>query len=215
MSDQDMMVVEASSLDEARKIAAEKWDLEPCDVSVDVVEEEKKLFGLLGRRLTVEARPVHPLHSLRARDLVQEILDRMGLDVSPAIVSDDGQINLSGEDAGIVIGRYGETMKALEYLGNLILRESLDGRRFHLDSDGYRERREESLTRLARSAAKDARRRRRPVRMEPMTSWERRVVHLALRDEEGIETRSMGQDPFRKVVVWPSNSSGSNNRRGC
>lgn len=214
MSDQDMMVVEAASLEEAQRIAAEKWDLEPGDVDVDVVEEEKKLFGLLGRRLTVEARPVHPLHALRARDLLQELLSLMDLDVSPEIVSEDGRINLTGEDAGIVIGRYGETMKAMEYLGNLILRESLDGRRFHLDSDGYRERREESLTRLARSAAKDALRRRRPVRLEPMTSWERRIIHLALRDEEDIETRSMGQEPFRKVVVWPSRSSGSYSRRG-
>ncbi len=208
------MVVEAASLDEARKIAAEKWELDTVDISVDVVEEEKKLFGLFGRKLTVEARPVHPLKILRARDLLNEMIARMGLDVVPEISPDDGRINLSGEDAGIIIGRYGETLKAVEYLGNLILREQLEGVRFHLDSDGYRERREESLRRLARSAAKDALRRRRPVRLDPMTSWERRIVHLALRDEEDVETRSMGQEPHRKVVVWPSRSSGSYRRKG-
>ena len=214
MNDLEKMIVEAASLEEARNIAAEKWDLEPADVSVSVVEEEKKLFGLFGRKLTVEAQTIRPLRALRSRDLLKEILDRMDLDVSIDIDEDGARINLSGEDAGIVIGRYGETLKALEYLGNLILREELAGERVHLDSDGYRERSEESLTRLAKSAAQDALRRRRPVRLDPMTSWERRIIHLALRDEEDIETRSMGQEPFRKVVVWPSRSAGTYRRKG-
>lgn len=214
MNDLEKMIVEAASIDEARNIAAEKWELDPADVSVSVVEEEKKLFGLFGRKLTVEARTVHPIRTLRSRDLLNEMLELMELDVSTEIDEEGSRINLSGEDAGIVIGRYGETLKAMEYLGNLILREELGGERFHLDSDGYRERREESLTRLARSAAKDALRRRRPVRLDPMTSWERRIIHLALRDEEDIETRSMGQEPFRKVVVWPSRSAGTYRRKG-
>ncbi len=86
-------------------------------------------------------------------------------------------------------------MKSLEYLLNLISRDSSPSRLIRLDSDGYRERRELSLQRMALSAAKEALRRHRPVTMEPMTSWERRLIHIALKEHPEVETRSVGTIP--------------------
>ena len=201
MNDQEMIVIEANSLEEAQAQAALQWGLEADEVTISLVEEEKRLFGLLGKKVKVEARPLFPPLLLRARKMTRELLEMMDLDVTPSI--DEGRIDLSGPDASVVIGRFGETLKSMEYLLNLILRDVHEGERIRLDSEGYRQRRIESLEKLARTAAGDALKRRKPVRMEPMTSWERRIVHLALKDQADVETRSAGEDPYRKVVVWP------------
>lgn len=196
-----MIVIEANSLEEAQAQAALQWGLEADEVTISLVEEEKRLFGLLGKKVKVEARPLFSPLLLRARKMTRELLEMMDLDVTPSI--DEGRIDLSGPDASVVIGRFGETLKSMEYLLNLILRDVHEGERIRLDSEGYRQRRIESLEKLARAAAGDALKRRKPVRMEPMTSWERRIVHLALKDQADVETRSAGEDPYRKVVVWP------------
>ncbi|MDD4365529.1 MAG: Jag N-terminal domain-containing protein [Synergistales bacterium] len=201
MNDQEKIVIEAGSLEEAKAQAAEEWGLNPEEISISLVEEEKRLFGLLGKKVKVEARPLFPPLLLRAKRLAGELLVLMGLDVTAEI--EEGRVDLSGPDAGIVIGRYGESLKSMEYLLNLILRDVNEGERLHLDSEGYRQRRIDNLEKLALNAADDAMRRHRPVRLEPMTSWERRIVHLALKDRTDVETRSAGEDPYRKVVVWP------------
>ena len=201
MIDQEKIVIEAGSLEEAKAQAAEEWGLNPEEISISLVEEEKRLFGLLGKKVKVEARPLFPPLLLRAKRLAGELLVLMGLDVTAEI--EEGRVDLSGPDAGIVIGRYGESLKSMEYLLNLILRDVNEGERLHLDSEGYRQRRIDNLEKLALNAADDAMRRHRPVRLEPMTSWERRIVHLALKDRTDVETRSAGEDPYRKVVVWP------------
>ena len=134
----------------------------------------------------------------------------MGLSVTVQS-GDDDFLNLSGDDAGIVIGKYGETLKAMEYLINLMLREESREGRVKLDSDGYRQRREASLQRLALAAARKVEKRGRPAYLEPMSSWERRIIHLTLKDYNNVTTRSVGEEPSRKVVVCPVASS--RNRR--
>lgn len=201
MNDQDKLTIEAGSLEEARSLAAAQWGLTPEEVSVSIVEEEKRLFGLFGRKLTVEAKPLQPLQLLRARRMTRDLLGLMELNVTPEI--EERRIDLAGPDSALVIGRSGETLKSMEYLLNLILRDGPEGERIRLDSEGYRQSRIESLEKQAHAAAVDATRRRRPVRMDPMTSWERRIVHLTLQDHSDVETRSAGEDPYRKVVVWP------------
>ncbi len=96
----------------------------------------------------------------------------------------------------------------MEFLLNLMARGVREGSRIYLDSDGYRERRELSLQRLALTAASRTVKRGRPTYLEPMTSWERRVIHMALKDDSSVETKSVGETPSRKVVVWPVKRSG-------
>ncbi|MCL2767800.1 MAG: Jag N-terminal domain-containing protein [Synergistaceae bacterium] len=132
---------------------------------------------------------------------IDELIKKMDLNVSPQISG--SFISLDGEDAAIVVGRYGDTLKAIEYLLNLCVRETKDVPRIRLDSDGYRERRTANLQHVAISAAKKAAERGIPVRLESMISWERRIIHLTLQDNPDVVTESIGESPDRKVVIMP------------
>jgi len=211
LSDQEILVLEVASVEEARSLAAARWSLNPEDVLVKVIEEEKSFFGFLGRKLTVHVKPVAPLGLLKGKKVLNEMLGYMDLDVE-TLDQDSNTLNLSGQDAGIIIGKYGETIKSLEYLLNLIFRGMDISTKIRLDSDGYRDRRVASLQRLALSAARKALKRDKPTYLEPMTSWERRVIHMTLKERSDVETRSVGEEPTRKVIVCPSSIRAKRNR---
>ncbi|MFA0889301.1 MAG: RNA-binding cell elongation regulator Jag/EloR [Synergistales bacterium] len=202
MSVPESLIVETDSLENAIGEAARMWNVRPEDVDVQVLEEGKRFLGLFSRKTRVQLTPAGNLDLLRSKCILSDILDRMEMNVGIE-VGEEGVLNLTGLDAGIIIGKYGETLKALEYLLNLVSRENGPSRPIRLDSDGYRERREQNLQRVAVSSAREAIRRHRPVTMEPMTSWERRIVHIALKAHPEVETRSVGDEPQRRVVIWP------------
>lgn len=211
----ESVVVECSSVDEAKAKGAKMWDIQPDDVDAKVLSEEKKLFGLLGSTYKVEIAPFAPVSYIRSCHFVNEILDKMELDLIPEL-TEDGIVNLVGEDAGVVIGRYGETLKALEYITNLVCHDDMSTRRVRFDCGGYRARREQTLRRLAESIAREAKHKGTPVSLEPMSSWERRLIHIALRDNKDVETRSIGEEPMRRVLVCPVGAAarGRGERRG-
>ena len=202
MPERESRVVECSSVDEAKAKGAEIWGIQPDDIDATVISEDKKLFGLLGSTYKVEIAPFAPVSYIKSCHFVNEMLDKMDLDLIPEL-TDDGIINLVGEDAGVVIGRYGETLKALEYITNLVCHDDMSTRRVRFDCGGYRARREQTLRRLAESIAREAKRKGSPVSLEPMSSWERRLIHIALRDDKEVETRSIGEEPLRRVLVCP------------
>ena len=202
MPEIESRVVECSSVDEAKAKGAEIWGIQPDDIDATVISEDKKLFGLLGSTYKVEIAPFAPVSYIKSCHFVNEMLDKMDLDLIPEL-TDDGIINLVGEDAGVVIGRYGETLKALEYITNLVCHDDMSTRRVRFDCGGYRVRREQTLRRLAESIAREAKRKGSPVSLEPMSSWERRLIHIALRDDKEVETRSIGEEPLRRVLVCP------------
>ena len=202
MPEIESRVVECSSVDEAKAKGAEIWGIQPDDIDATVISEDKKLFGLLGSTYKVEIAPFAPVSYIKSCHFVNEMLDKMDLDLIPEL-TDDGIINLVGEDAGVVIGRYGETRKALEYITNLVCHDDMSTRRVRFDCGGYRARREQTLRRLAESIAREAKRKGSPVSLEPMSSWERRLIHIALRDDKEVETRSIGEEPLRRVLVCP------------
>jgi len=206
LNDSESIVLEVSSLEEAKNLAAAKWSLTPDDLVAKIIEEEKSFFGFLGRKLTVEVKPVSSVHLLKAKNIVQDLLIKMELQAEVSS-QDDPILNISGEDAGIVIGKYGETIKSFEYLVNLMLRDDESESRIRFDSDGYRDRRTASLQRLALSASRRTLRKNRPTYLEPMTSWERRIIHVTLKDRTDVRTRSVGEDPERKVVIYPVSRS--------
>ncbi len=198
---------EVQNLDEARHLGSLKWSVDPGDVEVTVIGEDKKLFGILGKKIRVRIALATDPRLLDARNFVENLVEMMGLEIETDF-QNDGTVNLSGKDAGIIIGRYGETLKALEYVTNLTMRDGASRRRLRFDSDGYRTRREESLEKLASAAAREAVRKGRSVKLEPMSSWERRVVHLALKEREDVQTSSTGSEPLRRVVVTPAFARG-------
>ena len=111
-------------------------------------------------------------------------------------------INLSGEDMGVLIGKRGQTLDSLQYLVSLIVnKEEDDYIRVKLDTENYRERRKETLETLARNIAYKVKRTKRPVSLEPMNPYERRIIHSALQNDKYVVTRSEGEDPYRHVVI--------------
>ena len=148
-----------------------------------------------------------------ARDVVSELLEKMKVraDVTAEYVPTTDarsrvpvRVNINGDDLSYLIGRQAETLNALQYISSLIINKEI-GRSVHLivDVEGYRLRRENQLRQLARRMADQAVSTGRRQVLEPMPANERRIVHIELRDNPGVETESIGEDPRRKVTITP------------
>jgi len=141
------------------------------------------------------------------RELLTEITQAAGVHCRIEISEDDEAVTASlvGGDLGLLIGRHGQTIDAIQYLANVIAwRELGEGRKdVVVDAAGYRERRRETLEALALRSADRARSSGESVDLEPMSSIERRIVHLRLKEVDGVSTRSEGEEPYRYVVVEP------------
>lgn len=144
---------------------------------------------------------------LPAARFLSEILEKMGIDPSVSAVEADGgyRIRIDTDTDGLLIGRRGETLDALQYLVSLYANHGQeDYQRITLDTEGYRSRREDTLSRLARKEAARVLETGRSVAMEAMNPYERRVLHSALQGYEGITTYSEGEEPFRHVIIAPA-----------
>jgi spoIIIJ-associated protein len=159
------------------------------------------------RRLMAEVSADTP--EARVRELLEEIVNALDLDAEIQ-VSDDGEVvtgTLVGEDLGLVIGRHGQTIDALQHLAwRIAVRESDERRRVVIDAAGYRDRRAAALQAQADQAVADALRFSRPVALDAMTASDRKVVHEYLRDRGDVETYSEGDEPDRHLVVAPLTS---------
>jgi spoIIIJ-associated protein len=197
------LVLETASVEDALGEASKQWGVPVDGLKAEIVGEEKGFLGLFGKKLKVRVEPkIFPL-PVRSRAFLTDILDRMGLHAAPDMSEESSMISIEGQDADILVGRHGDGLKALEYLLNLILRFPGEDSRVRLDSGGYRERRRQSLERLAVAAARKVAERGTPLRLDPMLSWERWVIHTTLKDSPDVETQSVGESPDRKVVVMP------------
>ena len=136
---------------------------------------------------------------------LKETLKAMGMEVEIALdIDEDGalSINMSGPNMGILIGKRGQTLDSLQYLANRVANKHQSGYvRVKLDTENYRARREETLKHLAKNIAHKVKRNRRPVALEPMNPYERRIIHSALQNDPYVTTHSEGEEPYRKVVV--------------
>lgn len=136
---------------------------------------------------------------------LKDTLKAMGMEVKIALdIDEDGSlsINMSGPNMGILIGKRGQTLDSLQYLANRVANKHQSGYvRVKLDTENYRARREETLKHLAKNIAHKVKRNRRPVALEPMNPYERRIIHSALQNDPYVTTHSEGEEPYRKVVV--------------
>jgi spoIIIJ-associated protein len=139
------------------------------------------------------------------RDVITRITSALGIScrIDIAEQADSVLVTCSGRDLGLLIGRHGQTIDAIQYLCNAILAREGAGLSVVVDAAGYRARREATLATLATSAAEQALRTGERVELEPMTAVERKIVHLSLQDFPGVETESEGTEPNRFVVVLP------------
>lgn len=178
------------------------------DVEIEVIEEPSKgLFGIIGGKdakvkITVIYDPVEVaenfiykvLHSMqvKAECIVNKGIDNLTIDIT----------DISSSDMGILIGKRGNTLDAIQYLLSLTINKNKENYiKVIVDIEGYRAKREETLIRLANKMAEKARYSRRLVKLEPMNPYERRIIHSALQNKSGITTYSEGDEPFRRVVI--------------
>ena len=154
-----------------------------------------------------------PDESEAAAAIIRELLDKMGIEaeVSTRLTEPDdvtgkrlSVVEINGDDLGVLIGPRGETLNSLQYVTRLMAGHKLrDRANFVIDVQGYRERREQALARLAERMAKKVATRRRPVSLEPMPPHERRIIHMTLRDDKEVYTQSTGEGRRRKVRILP------------
>ena len=143
-------------------------------------------------------------------DFVKQLLSDIGLNASAELYAcEDGtrRISIVGDDASVLIGHHGDTLDALQYLANLASarknsKGERDKSRVTIDIEGYRKKREETLRALARRMAQKALRNKRSVMLEPMSAYERRIIHSEIQGIEGVSTNSIGSDNNRKIVIF-------------
>lgn len=197
------LVFEANSVEEALDAASRQWGVPAEELRAEVIGSEKGFLGLFGRKLKVEVRVARQPLIVRGRDFVNDLLALMDLRASAAVCDEENLVDIKGQDAEILVGRHGDGLKSMEYLLNLALRDPGAEPRVRLDSNGYRERRMRSLERLAEATARQVVEYGSPIRLDPMLSWERWVIHTTLKDRDDVKTESVGEAPERKVVVLP------------
>jgi len=166
-----------------------------------------EVIGLLGsKEAKVRVRPARQAGAYLA-DYLEKTITFMNIKGKIEIQEDDEKLeaDIYGEDVGALIGRRGRTISELQYLLNVITRRQFSNlnKMVILDVENYREKREITLTQLARNVARKVNNEGHKQALEPMTPQERRIIHIALQDYTGVQTYSEGEEPYRKVVIAP------------
>lgn len=200
--------ITARTVDEAVKMAAEELGLSLDDIHIEVLEESSKGFlGIIGgKNARIKATQKDDNNIVKAKKYLEDITTKMGIDASVDVyeTSDYIKMIITGDSLGIIIGRRGETLDAIQYLTNLVVnRKASERRRVILDAEGYRERREDTLRNLAFRLSDKVKRTGQKVFLEPMNPQERRIIHTALQNDRYVMTLSEGEEPYRKVVIMP------------
>ena len=176
--------------------------------TVAPVQEEKKEVSQPERK-EIEVAVVTEETKKICEDFLRDVLKAMGMGEVEftSVVDEDGALSIErkGDDMGILIGKRGQTLDSLQYLTNRVANKSQEGYvRVKLDTEDYRRRRKQTLENLAKNIAYKVKRTRKPVSLEPMNPYERRIIHSALQNDDRVSTHSEGEEPYRRVVVTPN-----------
>ena len=192
------------TVQEAINLALEELGAQRDDVEIEILDEGSKgIFGIGSKFARVQVS----LKASRSDDAVgflENVLDKMNIAVSIEKIEDEESIllKITGKDSGIIIGRRGETLDALQYLTSLVVNKNSDVyKRVTIDIENYRQKREETLVKLADRLAERVVRYRKSVTLEPMNPYERRIIHSTLQNNRYVNTHSVGEEPNRKVVI--------------
>ena len=203
-----MYVVEktARTVEEALKLALIELSATEDQVKVDVIEESSKgLFGLFGAKEAKVRVELKEKSDRIAVDFLEKILDKMEIDGTVVAKLDGDALNIDilGKDMAILIGRRGQTLDALQYLVSLVVnKDRPDYLRVTLDTESYRAKRKEALEKLAHRLAAKAKKMRKDIILEPMNPYERRIIHATLQGHPYVSTKSEGEEPNRRVVIF-------------
>lgn len=202
----DMLTFSAKTVDEAVTKALIDLGTTSDKLEYEVIEKGSAGFlGIGAKPAIIRARKKESIQD-NAVDFLAQIFDAMNMQVTIAAAFNEEEkelsITLEGDDMGILIGKRGQTLDSLQYLVSLIVNKNSDGYlRVKLDTENYREKRKKTLETLAKNIAYKVKRTKRPVSLEPMNPYERRIIHAALQNDKYVLTRSEGEEPFRHVVI--------------
>ncbi len=201
--------VSAKTVNEAITEACRKLGVTSDKLEYKVVEEGSAGFlGIGSKPAVIRAKVKFEKKSLdeTARSFLNDVFAAMHMTVSVNVnydeINHNMDIDLSGDEMGVLIGKRGQTLDSLQYLVSLVVNKEVDDYvRVKVDTENYRQRRKETLENLAKNIAYKVKRTKRPVSLEPMNPYERRIIHSALQNDKYITTYSEGEEPFRRVVV--------------
>lgn len=196
----------AKTVDDAITAACQKFLVTSDRLEYEVMEEGSSGFlGFNSKPARIRAKVKETLED-KAKAFLDDVFTAMNMTVLVEVSFDEEEkvmdIELKGDDMGVLIGKRGQTLDSLQYLVSLVVnRDSDDYIRVKVDTENYRKRRKETLENLAKNIAYKVKRTRRSVSLEPMNPYERRIIHSALQNDKFVTTHSEGEEPFRHVVV--------------
>mgnify|MGYP000797298844 CR=1 FL=1 len=202
----DFIEVSAKNVDDAVIEACQKLVVTRDKLEYEVIEEGSNGFLGIGSKPAVIKARVKATVDGKAVDFLKEVFAAMNMAVVIDAKFDETDhnldIDLSGDDMGVLIGKRGQTLDSIQYLTSLVVNKGNAGYvRVKVDTENYRARRKETLENLAKNIAFKVKRTKKPVFLEPMNPYERRVIHSALQNDPLVSTHSEGEEPYRKVVV--------------
>lgn len=203
----DFKEFKAKTVDDAITDALVEFETTSDNLEYEVIEEGSSgPFGLFSKDAVIRARkkeePKDPL-----AEFLENVLEKMEIEAAIEIDTDEEEkvinINIEGEDTRDLIGKKGQTLDSLQYLASIVAnRDKEEYYRVKLDTKNYRERRQKTLENMAKNTANKVRKTRRKVVLDPMNPYERRIIHSYLQNEKHVTTKSEGEEPYRKVVVY-------------
>ena len=204
----EMITVTAKTVEDAITQASVQLGVSSDRLQYEVVEKGSAgvLGGLFGSRpAIIRAKKIETVDD-KAVEFLNSVFDAMGIsvDVETKLNEEEKEleVNLTGGEMGILIGKRGQTLDSLQYLVSLVVNKKTDEYlRVKLDTENYRARRKETLETLAKNIAYKVKRTKRSVALEPMNPYERRIIHSALQNDKYVFTRSEGEEPCRHVVI--------------
>lgn len=202
----EFIQISAKTVNDAITEACQRLTVTSDKLEYEVIEEGSSGFlGIGSKPAIIKVRVKSSVEDV-AKDFLKEVFGAMNIaviiDVKYDEVNASMDIDLSGDEMGILIGKRGQTLDSLQYLVSLVVNKDVENYiRVKVDTENYRQRRKETLENLAKNISYKVKRTKRPVSLEPMNPYERRIIHSALQNDKYVTTHSEGDEPFRHVVV--------------
>ena len=202
----EFIEVSAKTVNDAITEACQKLTVTSDKLEYEVIEEGSSGFLGIGSKPAVIKARIKSSVEDSAKDFLKDIFAAMDMTVVVDVKYDENDnsmnVDLSGDDMGVLIGKRGQTLDSLQYLVSLVVNKNTENYiRVKVDTENYRQRRKETLENLAKNISYKVKRTKRPVSLEPMNPYERRIIHSALQNYKYVTTHSEGDETFRHVVV--------------
>jgi len=226
-------IFEGKTLDEALLKASQEMGVNISDMEYEILEQDSGLLGFFKKNVKIKvvvkegagtivyrngekvSAKVEETKTEVARKFLSGIIERLGINAELSVTEGDDaiKINIQTEDSDLVIGREGDVLNALQFIVNKVVNRDAEGRKLiMLDAVGFRDKRGEALASVAKNLAEKAIRQRRIVRLSALNAQDRRLVHLALKENPNVTTQSEGEGLFRQLLIIPKNLEERNSR---